>query len=114
MGIIYQKRVGKEKGAGVNISKTGLSASYRGKFGSFGTTGFSIKTGIPGLYFRSYSNKNKGLSTIIILAGFLIYALFYFQLLLVYNLILLTIWIFKTLFNLLFTFCSFLYRKFKP
>lgn len=111
MGIIYQKRIGKEKGTGLNISKSGISASYRGKYGSFGSSGFTIKTGIPGLYFRKYSSKNKGITTLIIIAFYALYAIFYFQALVIYNLILLTIWIFKILFQITFLSISFIYQK---
>ena len=37
---------------GVNVGKTGASISSRGKRGSIGTSGFSIKTPIKGLGFR--------------------------------------------------------------
>lgn len=34
---------------GVNVGKTGASVSHRGKRGSIGTSGFSIKTPVKGL-----------------------------------------------------------------
>ena len=58
MGLRYQKRVNFGKGAGLNISKSGIGSSYRTKYGTIGTKGFSVRTGIPGLTFRGgWSNK---------------------------------------------------------
>jgi hypothetical protein len=48
----FYKRVNLRKNIGLNISLSGISASIRGKYGSFGTKGFSLKTGIPGLSLR--------------------------------------------------------------
>lgn len=58
MNLRYQKRVNLGKGAGLNIGKTGVSYSQRTKYGSIGTRGFSIRTGIPGLSLRG--NRGKG------------------------------------------------------
>lgn len=58
MGFILRKRINLGKGFGINISKSGLSASKRTKFGTYGTKGFSSRTGIPGLSYR----KNWGKS----------------------------------------------------
>ena len=58
MGFRYQKRINLGKGAGLNLSKSGVSASYRTKYGSIGPKGFSIRTGIPGLTYRGGNNKN--------------------------------------------------------
>ncbi len=64
MGFRYQKRVKLGKGAGLNFSKTGVSASYRTKYGSIGPKGFSIRTGIPGLTYRG--GKKSDLAGIMI------------------------------------------------
>jgi hypothetical protein len=75
MSLRYQKRVNLGKGVGLNVSKSGVSASVRGKSGAIGTRGFSIKTGIPGLTFRSSWGKGgKGL-VILAIAGLLMLAL---------------------------------------
>jgi hypothetical protein len=66
VGLYYNRRINLGKGIGVNISKSGLSTSYRTKFGSVSSKGFSIRTGIPGLSFRSYG-KNSGPTALIIL-----------------------------------------------
>jgi len=58
MGIRYQKRVNLGKGVGLNISKSGLSPSIRTKYGSISPKGFSVRTGIPGLTYRSKNNSN--------------------------------------------------------
>lgn len=60
MSLRYQKRVNLGKGVGLNLSRSGISSSYRGRWGSIGSTGFSIRTGIPGLSFRKYSSRKKG------------------------------------------------------
>tara|TARA_R110000868_G_scaffold200673_1_gene448208 strand:+ start:463 stop:1074 length:612 start_codon:yes stop_codon:yes gene_type:complete len=59
MGLRYQKRVNLGSGYGLNLSKSGISTSYRSKYGSVGPRGFSIRTGIPGLTFRSSFGKSK-------------------------------------------------------
>lgn len=79
MGFRYQKRIGGNKGLGLNLSGSGISSSYRTKYGTIGSKGFSIKTGIPGLSFRSgYGRgKDKGVTAFIIfgiiVAGFTLY-----------------------------------------
>lgn len=96
MGFRFYKRIPLGGGAGVNISKSSLSTSFRGKFGSLGTSGFSIRSGIPGLTFRSSwgrSSKSKGLETLIIillsaLFVYIIYNLIVFILLIFYNVVL--------------------------
>ena len=74
MGLRFQKRVNLSKGVGLNLSSTGVSASHRSKYGSIGSKGFSIKTGIPGLTFRQNFNKKNGAISFIIFsfAGFFI------------------------------------------
>lgn len=37
---------------GLNVGKTGVSVSKRGRAGSVGTDGFTVKTGVKGLGFR--------------------------------------------------------------
>ena len=79
MGLRYQKRIGGNNGFGLNLSGSGISSSYRTKYGAVGSKGFSIRSGIPGLSFRSgYGRgKDKGMTAIIILgvivAGFALY-----------------------------------------
>ena len=95
MGFRFYRRIPLGGGAGVNISKSGISTSFRGKFGSLGSSGFSIRTEIPGLSFRSgwgSSSKRGGLETLIIfllsaLFVYLIYNLIVFISLIVYNFI---------------------------
>ena len=59
MGFRFQKRINLGKGIGFNISKSGISPSYRSKTGSVSTKGFSIRTGIPGVTYRKTYNKSK-------------------------------------------------------
>ncbi len=52
MGLRFFKRINIFKGFGLNVSKSGVSPSLRGKNGSVSSRGGSIRTGIPGLTFR--------------------------------------------------------------
>lgn len=52
MGFRFQRRLNLGKGLGLNVSKSGIGSSFRGRYGSIGSTGFSIRSGIPGLSFR--------------------------------------------------------------
>jgi len=76
MGFRYQKRINLGDGVGINVSKSGLSTSVRTKYGSFGSRGFSIRTGIPGLSWRSgFGGKNGGaimLAILLLLGGLII------------------------------------------
>lgn len=76
------------------MSGSGLSVSKRTKYGSFGTSGFSIRTGIPGLSFRSSwgvsrSNGIYGLLILLIsvIVLYIVYNLIVFIGVLIYNLI---------------------------
>ena len=88
VGLRYQKRVNLGGGAGLNVSKSGVSPSYRTKYGSIGFKGFSFRTGIPGLSFRSsFGGKNGGAFLIAalivgaaVVAGLLIYNIIAFLL----------------------------------
>ena len=60
MGFRYYKRIKLGKGFGLNVSKSGIRPSYRSKRGSVNSKGFSIRTGIPGLTYRSSFGKSKG------------------------------------------------------
>jgi hypothetical protein len=60
MGLRYQKRIPLGKGLGVNLSGSGASVSMRTKYGSFGPRGFTLRTGIPGLTYRSGGTRSKG------------------------------------------------------
>src|SRR5215469_5095729 len=52
MGFRFQRRLNLTRGMGLNISKSGVSPSFRTRYGSLGTKGFSVRTGIPGLTYR--------------------------------------------------------------
>lgn len=67
MSFRYQKRIKLGKGFGLNISKTGISPSYRTKRGSLSSKGYSVKTGIPGLTYRKTFNKAKNSGCIMML-----------------------------------------------
>ena len=74
MGFRFSRRVGSNNGFGFNVSGSGVSPSYRTKMGSVSSRGFSIRTGIPGLSFRSgwgggRSKGNTGLIILLFLVG---------------------------------------------
>lgn len=57
MGFRFYKRIGGK--AGFNLSKSGISASLRTRMGSIGTSGYSLRTGITGLFFRGTWGKGS-------------------------------------------------------
>ncbi|MEW7279043.1 DUF4236 domain-containing protein [Aquimarina sp. 2201CG1-2-11] len=60
MAFKYYKRIKLGKGFGLNISKSGISPSYRSKIGSISSRGYSIKSGITGLSYKKSFKKRKG------------------------------------------------------
>ena len=93
MGFHFQKRVKVGKGVGINISKSGVSSSYRTKYGSVGSKGFSIRTGIPGLTFRSSWTKSKECFIILLLFGII-----YLVGLVVHNIVCFLVFIVKSIY----------------
>jgi len=67
MGFRFQRRINLGGGAGLNLSKSGVSTSVRSRFASVGTRGFSIRTGIPGLTYRNYGRKGSDAGLIVLL-----------------------------------------------
>jgi len=110
MGFRFYRRIPVDKNTGINVSKSGFSASTRGGYGSIGTKGFSIRTGIPGLGFRkswSGSSKGRGLDMlfIILLSFIFIYV--------AYNILVLVALIIYNVFGLIFDLIRYLFRTFK-
>lgn len=66
MGFRFQKRIKLGKRLGINISKSGITPSYRTKRGSLSSKGYSIRTGIPGLSYRKSFKKTKGSGCLLI------------------------------------------------
>lgn len=97
MGLRYQKRVDFGKGAGLNISKSGISASKRTKYGTIGAKGFSIRTGIPGLTFRSSWSGKKSTPAIQIISMFLVVV--FFLIIIVYNILIFILWLVKEIYH---------------
>lgn len=94
MSLRYQRRINLGRGLGINLSKSGVSMSKRTPFGSIGTSGYSIKSGIPGLFFRKYSGNKKGAGkdfALMVLIIMLFAAFFYFAFAFIKNLFLLTV-----------------------
>lgn len=96
MALRFQKRINLGGGAGVNLSKSGAGFSYRTRFGSFGTRGYSIRTGIPGLSYRGGLGKNNPIAQILGL-----FALVWILFQLAWVIILLLIWPFRLAWYLL-------------
>lgn len=67
MGFQFHRRVSLGKNGFLNLSSSGVSASQRTSWGSFGTRGFSIRTGIPGLSYRKRYKKGDPTAIIVIL-----------------------------------------------
>ena len=66
MGFRYQKRINLGKGFGLNISKSGVSPSFRTKRGSLSSKGYSIRSGIPGLTYRKTFSKVKNSGCLVV------------------------------------------------
>lgn len=103
MGFSYYKRIGGSKGLGLNLSSSGISSSYRTKYGSIGSRGFSVRTGIPGLSFRSgYGNsKNKGTGMLIVFVIIVGAFVLYYTGVILYNFILFAWWAISELYKLI-------------
>lgn len=76
MGFRYQKRVKLGKGFGLNISKSGISPSYRTKRGSVSSKGYSVRTGIPGLTYRKTFSKSSKSGCLVTIGLFFSFTLF--------------------------------------
>lgn len=59
MSFRFQKRIKLGKGLGINISKSGITPSYRTKKGSVSSKGYSVRTEIPGLTYRKTFSKSS-------------------------------------------------------
>lgn len=67
MGFRLQRRISLGKGSFMNLSGSGLSLAQRTKWGSYGTRGYSIRTGIRGFYYRkSYGKKGDAVGTLLV------------------------------------------------
>lgn len=66
MGFSFRNRINLGKGFGLNISKSGISPSMRTRFGSVSGKGFSVRTGIAGVNYRSSFRKSSGCLVFII------------------------------------------------
>jgi hypothetical protein len=100
MGFRFQRRIKLGGGAGLNLSKSGVSTSVRSKYGSVGTKGFSVRTGVPGLTYRSRYRKgpDAGLIVLLMLAVLALLPFLLRALVLVAQLVLMAgAWIVRTL-----------------
>lgn len=72
MGFRFNKRINLGKGLGVNVSKSGITPSYRTKRGSLSSKGYSVKSGIPGITYRNTYSKSKNKGCLLILIFFVL------------------------------------------
>ena len=95
MGFRFQKRVSLGGGLGLNISKSGVSPSYRTRYGSISPRGFSFRTGVAGLTYRSGfgGRKRKGNAGDALLLLFVAFWLVIISLLIILKLIELFFWL---------------------
>ncbi|MGC8823806.1 MAG: DUF4236 domain-containing protein [Bacteroidales bacterium] len=102
MGIRYYRRINLGKGLGLNISKSGLSPSFRTQWGTLGSRGYSVRTGIPGLSYRKYFGRaNQQNWGAILLAAIIFIALLYFIILIVWNLGRFVVWATARLYHII-------------
>jgi fatty acid desaturase len=102
MAFRYFRRINLGNGLGLNVSKSGVSTSVRTKFGSFGSKGYSIRSGITGLSYRKNfgsSRKGKNDATAFLLIMLFI-GLFYLAAIVLWNLLLFIVWLFARLYFL--------------
>lgn len=74
MGFRFQKRIRLGGGFGLNISKSGISPSLRTKMGTFGKSGYSVKTGISGVRYQ-----NSGCLVLFIFTGFVTFLIYHIK-----------------------------------
>ncbi|WDF58592.1 DUF4236 domain-containing protein [Flavobacterium sp. KACC 22758] len=74
MGFRFQKRIKFGGGLGLNISKSGISPSYRTKMGTFSKNGYSTKTGIPGIRYQ-----NSGCLVFFVFSGLLTFLIYHLK-----------------------------------
>lgn len=74
MGFRFQKRIRLGGGFGLNISKSGISPSLRTKMGTFGKSGYSLKTGISGVRYQ-----NSGCLVLFIFTGFITFLIYHLK-----------------------------------
>jgi len=67
MGFRFNKRIKLGKGLGINVSKSGITPSYRNKKGSVSSKGYSVRTGIPGLSYRKTFSKSKNSGCLLVI-----------------------------------------------
>jgi hypothetical protein len=58
MGLVIRKRINLGQGFGLNASRRGISSSLRMPLGSIGSRGYSVRSGIPGVYYRGSWKKS--------------------------------------------------------
>lgn len=71
MGFRFQKRINLGKGLGINLSKSGINPTFRTKKGTISSSGYSVRTGIPGLSYRKAFSKSKKSGCMLIFLLFL-------------------------------------------
>lgn len=100
MAFRYFRRINLGNNLGLNVSKSGVSTSVRTRFGSFGSKGYSIRSGITGLSYRKYfgssrKGKNDAAAFLLIILAI---GLFYLAAIVLWNLLLFVAWLFARLY----------------
>ena len=79
MGFIFQRRINLGGGIGFNLSKSGISTSVKSKYRTIRSKGFTIKSGIPGFYYRKrYGKKGPGVEPLMVILIWFLFDLFSF------------------------------------
>lgn len=93
MGLRYYRRINMGQGWGLNLSKSGLSTSFRTQWGAFGTKGYSIRTGIPGLSYRkTFARAKQGDAATIFFLIILATIVLYVAILVIWNIGRFAVW----------------------
>jgi len=100
MAFRYFRRINVGNGLGLNVSKSGVSTSVRTRFGSFGSKGYSVRSGITGLSYRKYfgssrKGKNDAAAFLLIILAI---GLFYLAAIVLWNLLIFIAWLFARLY----------------
>ncbi len=96
MGLRISKRINLGSGLGLNVSKSGIAPSVRTPWGAVGTRGVSVRSGIPGVSYRSGASKDTGLIVVLIFLIFGVFIIAYYLIKFLFNLI---IWLIKSVFQ---------------
>lgn len=93
MGFQFYKRVRVNENIGLNLSKAGISMSFRSRFGSISPKGFTLKTGIPGFSVRSSFKNTSPKGLVNFLLFILLLGLLVLSVIIIWNVLLIFYWV---------------------